>query len=462
MSQKTNSIKVAVCSIEQLFNNHKIYDQHKKLIQGELNIPAYQRPYIWNHKQISRLIEDIKEHYYNFDKSPYYLGSIILHSNNQLLDIIDGQQRLTTLAILGFLNGKFTDLQLRYQSSLSEKNIKNNFQQLEKSLDEWKDIINFSQLEISLVVTQSEDDAYKFFETQNTGGVRLMGSDIIKAHHLRAIQDEYRNYYAKKWESLGNLNATVMALLRGRYWNNQFLKIVPYYQEKRLIRDAIVSEFAEKTHNCAEDIAFNKIQVIYSPINNYAQQILKKSYHLRQPINAGINCVSYLSYFQNIYMVYYKNLDTPHLEKYIEFMHWLKKLKGCHFLETLYVACLMLYISQFGEIKIEIFSKKLFRVVYSKRVTNTKAVRSDSIPAFLKIYPVLDLINLSFTPEQSFQYLDQFDLKLEAGDSINTENNSVRLSFVKDTNDFFGLGLTENQLSENFIDKLNKAVKNLG
>lgn len=60
----------------------------------------------------------------------------------------------------------------------------------------------FSPVDINftLVVTDSEDKAYRFFETQNTGGVRLTGSDIIKTHYLRSIERHQQNDYARRWK----------------------------------------------------------------------------------------------------------------------------------------------------------------------------------------------------------------------------------------------------------------------
>ena len=64
-------------------------------------VPVYQRPYSWDTEQIEELWDDIYEAFENED-GEYFLGSIILTRNeiNKDLDIIDGQQRLTTLTIL--------------------------------------------------------------------------------------------------------------------------------------------------------------------------------------------------------------------------------------------------------------------------------------------------------------------------------------------------------------------------
>ena len=64
-------------------------------------IPRYQRPYSWGDEQLEKLWEDLVDAKEN--EPNYFLGSIITakpEDNNNYLDIVDGQQRLTTLTIL--------------------------------------------------------------------------------------------------------------------------------------------------------------------------------------------------------------------------------------------------------------------------------------------------------------------------------------------------------------------------
>ena len=79
-------------SISQLFMDPKIL----------YRIPQYQRPYKWGNEQIEQLWDDIFEAYEN-DIDNYFLGSVITAKpldNSQYIDVVDGQQRLTTLMIL--------------------------------------------------------------------------------------------------------------------------------------------------------------------------------------------------------------------------------------------------------------------------------------------------------------------------------------------------------------------------
>jgi len=67
-------------------------------------IPQYQRPYKWQDDEVDKLWDDIYEAYMN-SESNYFLGSIITakprdNENSAYVDVVDGQQRMTTLMIL--------------------------------------------------------------------------------------------------------------------------------------------------------------------------------------------------------------------------------------------------------------------------------------------------------------------------------------------------------------------------
>lgn len=65
-------------------------------------IPAYQRPYKWGDDQVEQLWDDLWDSYSNSEPN-YFLGSLITATpseQSKYLDIVDGQQRITTLMIL--------------------------------------------------------------------------------------------------------------------------------------------------------------------------------------------------------------------------------------------------------------------------------------------------------------------------------------------------------------------------
>ncbi|MCV6589962.1 MAG: DUF262 domain-containing protein [Marinobacterium sp.] len=453
------SVSVASCSASQLLNGEVIYVDDGQRIEGQLCIPEYQRPYCWQERELAALLSDIQAHLKESPKLPYYLGSLILHQQGHRLNIIDGQQRITTLAIIGFLNGQHTNSSLKYTSPGSQQQIRHNLAWLKKNQSQWVELVSSARLEFTLVITQSEDDAYRFFETQNTGGRRLSGPDIIKAHHLRAVEAVHQAHFAKRWEALGELDGVVQALLKGRYWQNIDHRVLPSHRQPKQVRDCIVSEFAEQTGK-GLDVAFGRVKRIADQAGRACYEYDQQGYDVRQPLNAGVNTIAYLSYFQQLRNRYWLALQLPHLAGYVEFCRWLKQREGCGFLEDLFETCLLMYICQFGESQLEIAAKKIFRVVYSRRVSNQKTVRENSIPAFIRETPVLDWITQSYTPEQCFQLLDRFELKVDTH-NINVKN-SVKKRFLKAVNQQFELKLDDAELGTRFASELTEKISNMG
>lgn len=63
-------------------------------------IPEYQRPYAWGADQINTLFDDLTEYVKGDLDSEYFLGCVVTYRNGKEQEVIDGQQRLTTLFLL--------------------------------------------------------------------------------------------------------------------------------------------------------------------------------------------------------------------------------------------------------------------------------------------------------------------------------------------------------------------------
>ncbi|GAA5526182.1 hypothetical protein Maes01_02777 [Microbulbifer aestuariivivens] len=474
------TVIVASCTLKQLFEGQPVRASDGSLISGHLAIPEYQRPYRWNGAQIGRLLKDYQAYTEDLTegdaKYAYYLGSVILHQaeKRDQLNIIDGQQRLTTFALIEYLKrnqeGQQFDLGMIYHSPESQIQIKQNFSWLkENALDQLKNI-DPNSVSLTLVVTRSEDDAYRFFETQNTGGVRLSGPDIIKAHHLRVLSRDQQNKFASKWEEMGDLNPIVTSLIKGRYWQTFLARKVPSHRQPQSVRSAVVDELGDGTGRGA-DIAYGR--VVRENRADGAQLLAQaqQGYELRQPLNAGVNTIHYLAYFEGLRATYLKSpnanlaeIGSKHKEIdnfYHFYQSFVCHLEGCSYLKGLYDTCLLLYISQFGEKDLFLAAKKLFHVVYSPRVSNQKAVREASISAFIRETPVLDWIAVSYTSKTLFEYLDNFTLEVDPA-NLGPEHSGVKKKFVLTVLEYFGKTVPKNteaqDLADVFLDTMNRRI----
>lgn len=166
----------------------------KHLLSMPLAIPTYQRPYSWSVKSTNLLFQDTYQAFKDGIEE-YRLGSVILHKENERYNIVDGQQRLTTLSILFYCLGEKGHL-LREKFKGSDKAIHLNFQVLKNlvndlSSDERKDykmylLENTTTVQI---VTSNEQEAFQFFDSQNSRGKALAPHDLLKSYHLREMND---------------------------------------------------------------------------------------------------------------------------------------------------------------------------------------------------------------------------------------------------------------------------------
>lgn len=438
ISKRTNNIiEVSSCTVMDLFSCTSVPIMNTN-IKGKLKIPEYQRPYVWQEKQLKKLIVNLNEFFNNYEANTplYYLGSIILHNDGEQLNIIDGQQRITTLALLDyFFNNKQHTLE--YSSPTSITQIKANhllLQQGEFQLDR----LDLSLLNITLVITDNEDDAYTFFETQNTGGKRLSGSDIVKAHHLRAVNGKYAiAEKARKWEQkdINSINEIVGLLTKSRYWNFLQWKSYPSFRNEKAIKEAVVEGFTERTLSLVHPISFYQTEVIENNFQSTSNNTSSLK-ALRQPLYNGSHFIDYLAEYVDVYEELFIKDDNYRIDE--RFYKFRDKLMTGHngtiFLKELFQLVLVAYVSKFGLKDIYEFSLWSFRCVYSPRVINRRTVREDSIEKFMREELLLDKILNSFTHNEVITQLKQYKYNFN---NENCEHNRVKGRYIAGLGNYF-------------------------
>lgn len=252
-----------------------------------------------------------------------------------------------------------------------------------------------------------------FFETQNTGGVRLSGIDIIKAHHLRYIgKDSQNESYARKWEQFKYLNEVTRLLLLGRRWNILHWEKVPpknthgdYTREKQK-KQIIIDEFSNKTLNGHRKIGFQQVQLeeeyrmLHLPPYKLA---------LRQPLYNGENFIDYLDQFVSIYQnIFIKMDDLP--EVYVRFTREVIDVEDrTEFVREFYQVVLMSYVSRFGTERLIEAALQIFRYTYVLRLQNN-SIREKSIPKFIQEnHFIIDEVLTCYTCDELMKVLQSFE-----------------------------------------------------
>jgi hypothetical protein len=230
------------------------------------HIPGYQRPYAWTNEQARDLYEDLTGFMSGStseveDLPPYFLGSIVLIKDESSpdSDIVDGQQRLTTLTLLlSAIRANVADkhagditqliyekasrilgsqdrfrltlrprdreffqqyvqreggyaklLELGHLASDSQRRLRDNARLFHERLagiseDARIRLAEFIVTRCFLVVvaTPDLDSAYRIFSVLNSRGLDLAPTDILKAEIIGAVPMKQRDVYTAKWENI--------------------------------------------------------------------------------------------------------------------------------------------------------------------------------------------------------------------------------------------------------------------
>ena len=195
-----------------------------ELLNMELKIPEYQRPYKWTRKNVADLLNDIgtaieDNRRPGYDEFRYRVGTVIIHNkkddagNITERNIVDGQQRLITLSLIKrVFDHSFTNslLEHEYKDKVSIGNISDNY----RFILEWKSV-NGGKLEdyrgafeniLEAVLIEVDDisEAFQLFDSQNTRGRELDPHDLLKAFHLREMNEYAFEKFnlVKRWEEI--------------------------------------------------------------------------------------------------------------------------------------------------------------------------------------------------------------------------------------------------------------------
>ena len=215
-------------TINDIFNGNRV-----------LEIPFFQRAYVWDEKQWERFLEDMEE--ISLYNKPYFLGSVILKqqltnttkSVSDIRTLIDGQQRLTTINIFFKVlclknneNLKFDRVFRLISSDLAlvhNHNDIDNFNKIMnlKSLEDianssekynhiigaynyFKNNIDINKIDFTKILSNVmfvgidlgiDEDEQQIFDTINSLGVRLTTAELLKNYFFG--RDDIENYETK-------------------------------------------------------------------------------------------------------------------------------------------------------------------------------------------------------------------------------------------------------------------------
>lgn len=285
----------------------------KDIFEQWYRIPEYQRPYVWSKDEVIDLLDDISYAAANTPSSDYFLGSFVYQhkkaSGEQQFvenDLLDGQQRITTIFLLFAVIRdietnkkrkencqkyifqeedkdtntperirllykirpeveKFIDEYVKPENSIEEKwddikriandekdvsikNMANAIISIRTYFEENKNIDTFFPYLLQYVLmiyvySEQLEDAFRLFTILNDRGVKLRNSDILKAQNLQYVPDAERIKYGIKWEELESELGEDF---------DRFLSFIRTIVVKEKARLNLLQEFEDKIYNPKE------------------------------------------------------------------------------------------------------------------------------------------------------------------------------------------------------------------
>lgn len=251
----------------------------EEIFQSKYIIPLYQRNCAWEEEEISLLLQDLYE---NFKKSKsnselnYFIGSlVVLKRKDGFFEVIDGQQRLTTLSILlkildlvkepklfyesrpeveaffdsFYRSGNTKDVTFNYKVShlvnavdLLQQSTLNPDEKIEKRLFDIDDFDGFKKFIFNNVILvrveiPQDTDVAAYFEIMNNRGEQLQKHEILKSNLMEKLKDERGNYFkdqqdefSKIWDACSQMDTQIQKLfsteVRRSFFGDDYADII--------------------------------------------------------------------------------------------------------------------------------------------------------------------------------------------------------------------------------------------
>jgi len=270
----------------------------QEIFQSKYIVPLYQRNYAWAQDEIEQLLQDLYENFKKYKSNPtlnYFIGSlVVLKRKDGLFEVIDGQQRLTTLSLFlkileqvkepklfyesrpevesffdsYYRNGNTTDITFDYKVShlvsavdFLQQSIVNPDENKEKRLfdidnfDKFKKFV-FENVVLVRVEIPQDTDVANYFEIMNNRGEQLQKHEILKSYLMETLKDKNGNYFEKQqdefskiWDACSQMDTHIQKLFsaedRRNYFGeeyNQIYNVAFSEEESKAIKGFSINE----------------------------------------------------------------------------------------------------------------------------------------------------------------------------------------------------------------------------
>lgn len=218
-------------------------------------IPIYQRNYAWDKDEIATLVRDVWDAFEK-DKNIYFIGTLVTYDKgDNTFEVIDGQQRLTTLFLilkalkrevknrLTYRARQRSNETIKYIPNFKHDNldvgIKNGYDNAIHAIeevvaqgikDQFADYL-MEQVHIIHYRVPKDVDLNHYFEVMNSRGEQLEKHEIVKAKLMKDLDKRDKIKFADIWEACSEMDTYIQtkASVQAYFENN--LKDFRYYDD---------------------------------------------------------------------------------------------------------------------------------------------------------------------------------------------------------------------------------------
>ncbi|MDQ0233101.1 DUF262 domain-containing protein [Metabacillus malikii] len=341
----------------------------QELLTMKLALPSYQRPYRWSVKSTNTLFHDTFTAYQEGIQE-YRIGSVILHKEHDKYNVVDGQQRLTTLSILLYCLGNEDQGLLREKyNQLSNDAIVTNFHILSKRISElskeeqskYKDYL-LEHCSAVQIVTDSEQEAFQFFDSQNSRGKELAPHDLLKSYHLREMDEADEQLKVKIINQWENKNQDDLNELFESY----LYPLTQWYKGKHGLgySSSKIDLFKGiKTSNVYNYAIYHKASNLFVEqfnANGSSELLATRSlnqFQLTQPLLAGKRFFNYALHYEKLLEQVRNRIKKEHTDGQMPI-----RRSGDVYIKQLYECALLFFADRFG---VDSLSKGVMQQLYS-------------------------------------------------------------------------------------------------
>ncbi|WP_096739398.1 DUF262 domain-containing protein [Pseudoalteromonas atlantica] len=280
-------------------------------------VPMYQRNYAWGEGEINQLIQDVLDYQQSKPNQTYYIGTLVVFERKDgYFEVIDGQQRFTTLTLLafalkrlssvnkstvdmGWYNAPNLNFESRQKSSITferlfhrdaikdlltdeyNQDLINGYTLLEKGLLALGDKLEsfceylFKKVEIARVSVPKDTDLNHYFEVMNNRGEQLEKHEVVKARLMSVLneitdpdeREQSIQLLSKVWDATANMERYVQYGFSPEERHNIFGKDDWGQFTPRCYADlaASIGEVTTQKNECTQTISLTLNEILAKP-----------------------------------------------------------------------------------------------------------------------------------------------------------------------------------------------------